>query len=335
MFTNRIAWGILLVAWMAGSTWWHVCKIKLLCADSPLPTVVTPASPAPAPTASVLPALVVTDGNQFRFAAPGNVSFAKSGAVANRRGVGTLPDSLTAYLTANPGKTIIISGYYAPDEQNPTTFPNLGIARANDLKQWLLTKQGLSDGLIITTGVKAEDLAFSAKGDSIYGGIAINFGSTDTIATTPAPIPASSASTSLAADQPLVLLTEPITEADLAKKETFTSVFQPIDLYFLLGEVDHINTEETTKFLREAETYLARHKDKKLVLTGHTDNSGPDASNLELSRARANSVRSRLRKSGIDAGQIQVDARGEEKPKADNSTLSGRKANRRVTVVVQ
>jgi OmpA-OmpF porin, OOP family len=46
-------------------------------------------------------------------------------------------------------------------------------------------------------------------------------------------------------------------------------------------------------------------------------------------------VKVRLRESGIDQGQIAVAAKGETDPKASNATRAGRKANRRVTVVVE
>lgn len=313
---------MLLLAWMAGSTWWHVCKIKLLCGDTPSPTVSTPVLSEPAP------ALVVADGENFRFDAPGNFSFAKSGDVANRQGTGALLDSLSSYLKANPGKAVTINGYYAPGEQNLTAFTTLGLARANDIKQ-VLVQQGVPATLLTTQGIETNDLVFSAKGDSIYGGLAFTFGSpvtppadTTTMATPPV-------------TTTVVTLTEPVTEEALARKEKFTSVFEPIDLYFPLNRADYIKTEETAKFFDEAVAYLAKNKDKKLVLTGHTDNSGSDAVNLELSRDRANSVKVKLRKSGITSNQVQVQARGETQPKADNGTLSGRKANRRVTVVVQ
>jgi OOP family OmpA-OmpF porin len=55
---------------------------------------------------------------------------------------------------------------------------------------------------------------------------------------------------------------------------------------------------------------------------------------MRLSRDRASDVKAKLRQSGISSDQILVEAKGETTPKADNSTLSGRKANRRVTVVV-
>ena len=93
-----------------------------------------------------------------------------------------------------------------------------------------------------------------------------------------------------------------MTEKDLAETQKFTSLFTAIDLYFPLGESNYIKTDETTKFFNEATAYLAAHKDKKLLLTGYTDNSGPDEVNLRLSRERADEVKTTLRKSGIPLG---------------------------------
>ena len=42
-----------------------------------------------------------------------------------------------------------------------------------------------------------------------------------------------------------------------------------------------------------------------------------------------------LAKTGINDAQITAEAKGETEPKADNATAEGRKANRRVTVVVK
>lgn len=309
MFSNRTPWVILLLVWMAGSTWWHVCKIKQLCADD------VPASSIPS---AQTPALIITDGGEFRYEADGNYSFAKSGEVANAQKVGTILDSLTQYLRTHPGKTLLIEGNFSATEQNKTTYSNLGLARAEGIKQ-ILKKAGISDSLLLTTGVEKNDLVFSTKGDSLYGGLAFSFKA-------PAVLPT---------ETPVVAkLTEPVTEKELAEKETFTSVFKPIDLYFPSGKATYIKTGQTTQFFNEATQYLAKNKGKKLILTGYTDSSGPEADNLILSRKRANSMKATLSQLGIDADQIEVRAMGEANPKADNSTSSGQKANRRVTVVV-
>ena len=313
MLTNKTPWIILLVLWMIGSTWWHVCKIKQLCANDAPPTTV---STETVPARMNPDGLTIADGNRFRLQLPGDFSFAKSGANANMNTLGGSLESMVTYLKANPGRTLEVVGYYSSAETNTTTFPNLGLARAEGVKQYLV-QQGIPAASITTKGVE-RNLAFAtAKGDSLYGGIDFAFAGANA-ATPSAP----------------VTISEPTTEKQLAEKEKFTSVFKPIDLYFPLGEANYIKTSETKKFFDEAVKFLAEHKDKKLLLTGHTDNSGPDAVNMRLSLDRANDVKSKLRKSGIDIGQIDVKAKGETEPKADNSTISGRKANRRVTVVV-
>ncbi len=312
MFTNKTPWIILLVLWMLGSTWWHVCTSKQRCADDAAPAGPTAVSVA-------TPALTIADGDRFRLELPGNFSFAKSGANANMTSLGGSLDSLTAYLKANPGRTLEITGYYTASETNNSSFENLGLARAEGIRQYLV-QQGIPAASLTTKGVLRDELTLNAKGDSLYGGLDFAFGGAAApVATTPAP-------ETVAAG---------ITEEGLAAKEKFTSVFEPIDLYFPLGEANYIKTGETEKFFAEAVKYLAGHKDKKLVLTGHTDNSGPDDVNLRLSRDRANDVKAKLRKSGIAGEQIVTEAKGETQPKASNETREGRKANRRVSVVVK
>ena len=327
MFVSKTPWIILLALWMAGATWWHVCNIKQLCANDAEPAAaVTAADKTPAPVTGgiALSALTIADGDRFRLALPGNFSFARSSANANMNTLGAPLDSLTAYLKANPGRTTTITGYYTADETNETSLANLGLARAEGVKQYMV-QQGIPAASLPTKGeVRAGrtgdgGLTFTPNGDSLYGGIGFAFGGAEPIATAPA-----------ATSAPL-----PATEAGLAAAEKYTSVFEPIDLYFPLGEANYIKTPETTKFFDEATTYLAAHKDKKLHLTGHTDNSGPDAANLRLSLERANDVKVRLHESGIDPSQIAVAAKGETDPKVSNATREGRKANRRVTVVVE
>jgi len=325
MFANKTPWIVLLVLWMIGSTWWHVCKIKHLCADD-----TRPASEATAtePTLETTPpgadGYTIADGNRFRLELPGNFSFAKSGANANMNTLGGSLESLVTYLKANPDRKVEIMGYYSPSETNTASLANLGLARAEGIKQYLV-QQGIPATSLTTIGTE-RNLPFTAKGDSLYGGLDFAFSGAE---------PATTGSVSASVTPPApVTLTEPTTEAALAASEKFKSVFEPIDLYFPLSEANYIKTPDTEKFFGEATKYLAEHKDKKLKLTGHTDSSGPDDVNLRLSLDRANDVKAKLRKSGIPANQIMVEAKGETQPKADNSTISGRKANRRVTVVV-
>ena len=73
----------------------------------------------------------------------------------------------------------------------------------------------------------------------------------------------------------------------------------------------------------------------KLALHGHTDSVGADAANLQLSQARAAAVKAALaERDPALAARLDTRGYGEARPVADNSTLEGRAANRRVELVV-
>ncbi|MFO0749157.1 MAG: OmpA family protein [Myxococcota bacterium] len=74
--------------------------------------------------------------------------------------------------------------------------------------------------------------------------------------------------------------------------------------------------------------------ERKVLIEGHTDSAGPDASNLLLSTARAESVRSYLVTRGVDAARVSAIGMGESKPVATNNTAEGRANNRRVEIVL-
>jgi OOP family OmpA-OmpF porin len=69
-------------------------------------------------------------------------------------------------------------------------------------------------------------------------------------------------------------------------------------------------------------------------LQGHTDNVGKDAYNLKLSQRRADSVKAYVLSKGVDPARItSTKGYGEARPIADNNTVEGRAANRRVLFV--
>jgi outer membrane protein OmpA-like peptidoglycan-associated protein len=65
---------------------------------------------------------------------------------------------------------------------------------------------------------------------------------------------------------------------------------------------------------------------------GHTDSSGSDEYNLDLSQRRAVSVATVLANQGVDQRRFFIEGRGEEDPIASNSSESGRAQNRRVEI---
>ena len=65
-------------------------------------------------------------------------------------------------------------------------------------------------------------------------------------------------------------------------------------------------------------------------LDGYASSEGTAAHNMKLSKDRANSVKTYLVNSGVDAKKLKVKGYGETHPIADNSTEEGRVLNRRV-----
>jgi uncharacterized protein (TIGR02145 family) len=72
----------------------------------------------------------------------------------------------------------------------------------------------------------------------------------------------------------------------------------------------------------------------KLQVVGHTDSDGDDASNLDLSKRRAASVKNELvNKFGADASRLGTDGKGESEPIAENSSSVNKAKNRRVEFI--
>jgi outer membrane protein OmpA-like peptidoglycan-associated protein len=77
------------------------------------------------------------------------------------------------------------------------------------------------------------------------------------------------------------------------------------------------------------------HPKARLVVEGHTDASGEEANNLQLSDKRAYSLMMYLRTAtGMTADRIKAIGYGAEKPIATNDTPEGRAKNRRNDIII-
>lgn len=101
-----------------------------------------------------------------------------------------------------------------------------------------------------------------------------------------------------------------------------------------------INFEESTTVLRSsAKPALDRIISladaccrSTIRITGHTDSSGPEAWNLELSLARANAVADYLANGGIARERLATSGAGSSLPVASNVSRYGRSRNRRIDI---
>ncbi|MCP4411386.1 MAG: OmpA family protein, partial [Gammaproteobacteria bacterium] len=79
---------------------------------------------------------------------------------------------------------------------------------------------------------------------------------------------------------------------------------------------------------------LNNYPDTRLNIVGHTDSTGSDAYNLELSKKRALAVAQYLISQNVATFRVNAMGAGEKQPIASNNTNSGRALNRRVELSI-
>jgi outer membrane protein OmpA-like peptidoglycan-associated protein len=80
---------------------------------------------------------------------------------------------------------------------------------------------------------------------------------------------------------------------------------------------------------------LVKYPNSAIQVVGHTDDTGSEAYNMDLSQRRAASVANVLVNSGVASGRVQTIGRGETQPIASNATEAGRSQNRRVEIIIR
>ena len=99
--------------------------------------------------------------------------------------------------------------------------------------------------------------------------------------------------------------------------------------------VDSATVQPTFSETLVAVGLVLRKFNKTIVdVYGHTDNTGSDAHNLDLSQRRAVAVATVLANQGIDQRRFYIKGKGETDPIASNSNETGRSQNRRVEIQI-
>jgi outer membrane protein OmpA-like peptidoglycan-associated protein len=103
----------------------------------------------------------------------------------------------------------------------------------------------------------------------------------------------------------------------------------------ILFDVDKATLKDRSRAeLGDLAVILSKYEDTDILLEGHTDATGSEEYNLELSRKRAQSVANQLAAEGVNATRFTIMGYGESQPIADNETDAGRALNRRVEVAI-
>ena len=209
--------------------------------------------------------------------------------------------SLKTFLAANAGKVINVIGYYKDDETNTSAFPNLGLARANAVKNHMV-ENGVASSQINTEGKLMDDML--AKDNVYYGPVEYSLGE----------------KSATAADD-LEALYDKI-NAD------------PLVLYFETNQAEINLSAAQRQKVADISRYLDKVDGASAEVVGHTDNVGSRALNITLGQERADFGKAYLAQNGIAAAKINASSKGPDVPAESNATAAGRAKNRRTVVTL-
>lgn len=235
-------------------------------------------------------------------------------------------DDLAAYMKANPGTKIKISGNYLPDEKVKGIYETAGLARANKIREWLVER-----------GVNPDNLNIDS--DPLQAGATLGMPLTFNGNSGPTP-------------EELAALKAEKAEENANKGEGDTEEAKPGEEELVEAKFEFKNMtfsdvsfaknsakfDPVPNFVLYADSvskYLADHPDQKITIIGHTDSDGTSAYNMKLGMARAKSVRDYfIRTHKISRSKINTDTKGESKPVAPNDNEANMAKNRRVNMQI-
>ena len=111
-----------------------------------------------------------------------------------------------------------------------------------------------------------------------------------------------------------------------------------IKITFASGILFDINSSslrgQAKENLEKLAVILNKYEDTEVLIEGHTDSTGSDEHNRDLSIRRAQSVATYATSQQVNASRFTIMGYGEDQPIADNGTVDGRQANRRVEIAI-
>lgn len=123
-----------------------------------------------------------------------------------------------------------------------------------------------------------------------------------------------------------IVLDIDLEKASEGTRAVLENIFFDLDKYDLKEK----SITELGKILR----FLKDNPGMRVEISGHTDNTGSDTHNRELSHKRAEAVFDFLVSNGVEPRRLTSRGLGSTKPIADNATEEGRKQNRRIEFTV-
>jgi len=299
--------GILLTGIVGSLLTWYIGCCD--CCNSN-PTTKTEATVLTKTQATSYPLEMIDTNGDFKYSSQDNFNFHKNedqiilpisenikGGVVN----------LKKYLVESNVRNIDIIGLYTEDEVNNTAFPNLGIARANAVKNYMVLNGLDSQKINLKSELKNEMIPNDSL---VYSG-------------------------------PVLFHPHTLSDDELnATKHKLEEIHRhivadPLLLHFDFGSKNLTFSAEERNKMHEIVTYIDHNHNAMLDVIGHSDNIGNTAKNTSLGLERANFVKDYLVRIGVNTDQIKTSSKGPNKPIATNETKGGRAINRRVEIILE
>lgn len=247
-------------------------------------------------------------GNDFNYASVDNFKFLSNDfkniqPVNDSINIGI--DQLKAYFDKNKNQTLNITGYALSSEKNTSAYPNLGIARANDVKNYFVSK-GFNADRFETFG-EIKDVWTVIK-DTVVGPVDFKISE-------------------------IAAVSENKTEDWNALKSKINA--NPLILYFNTNQTEIELSAEQRQKIADLSKYLDHVSDAKISSVGHTDNVGDRTINIKLGKNRADFAKQYLSNNGIAQDKIETTSKGPDEPIADNATADGKSKNRRTVITLK
>jgi OmpA-OmpF porin, OOP family len=256
-----------------------------------------------APRLKVISYLLAFNDGDFTYSANENFNFNVSSFAILRpvsKGLQNGIMELKTYLANNPDRIINITGYHTGDENNLSAFPNLGLARANAVKNYFVSL-GISSKKINSIGKRMDELVL--KESTYQGPLSYNL------------------EKRVDGDESLKTLSQKIKDDMMV-------------LHFNTAETSITLTNEQRQQFAAISRYLDKVENATILVEGHTDDTGLKAINLKIGQNRADFAKAYLVENGISESRIKVISKGLEEPIAGNATEEGKAKNRRTTITI-
>ena len=201
----------------------------------------------------------------------------------------------------NKSKKINITGLYNKKEENLSSFDNLGLARAESIKTFLI-EQGLNDNQV-SVNSKSEDELEPNQNGILNGPYKFSVGAVDDTSKNLEAVKAS------IMEDPVLL--------NFAPERYRTD----------------LNAKQRKK-LEALAAYLNASDDVRCTIVGHADSVKSEKLNMALGKNRAEFTKKMLLKYNVDPAKIKTTSMGETQPVASNKTAKGKAQNRRTEVII-